>query len=104
MSQVIRNMLNNAVNHAPVGETISICIMRDADGVRVNICNPGKPIPEDELEVIWERYQRVQHQGGRREGTGIGLSIVSTILEAHGFAYGADSGINDNTFWFSIPY
>lgn len=103
ISQVIRNLLNNAINHTAEGETVSISIAREREGVRVNMTNPGRPISQVEREIIWERYQRVQHQNGRREGTGIGLSIVSTILEAHGIAYGVESDDTGNTFWFSIP-
>lgn len=103
MSQVIRNLLNNAINHTADSGIISVTLARDGDSmVRVNIRNPGKPIPAEEQEVIWERYQRVQHQGGRREGSGIGLSIVSTILEAHGMQYGVESGAGSNTFWFCV--
>ena len=55
---------------------------------------------EEEKNIIWERYQRSQHQGGRRQGTGIGLSIVSTILNAHGIDYGVECGGGLICFWF----
>ncbi|MGL4790415.1 MAG: two-component sensor histidine kinase, partial [Anaerotignaceae bacterium] len=57
-------------------------------------------IPQEEREIIWERYQRCQHQGGRKKGTGIGLSIVSTFLKAHNMEYGVDCHDGYTTFWF----
>lgn len=97
MNQVIRNLLNNAINHTADGE----CIRVTADSCRISIANPGPPISEEDRKIIWERYQRSQHQSGRRLGTGIGLSIVSTILEAHHLAYGVDCQDGWNIFWFS---
>jgi len=103
IGQVLRNLLNNAVNHTEDGGRIDVEITREENALRVSVVNPGEEIPPDQMEQIWERYQRVQHQGGRREGTGIGLAIVSTILSAHGLSYGADSKDGCNRFWFDIP-
>lgn len=100
ISQVLRNLLSNAFNHTFNGNTIRVRIIEDQHAVRVQVINPGAPIPEEDQGVIWERYQRVQHQGGRRQGTGIGLSIVSTLLDAHGMTYGVDSENRENVFWF----
>ncbi len=102
LCQVIRNLLYNAINHTESGGEIEVKISADEKGVLFEVKNPGEPIPEDERAIIWERYQRSQHQGGRSAGTGIGLSIVSTILEAHGATYGVDcdGGITD--FWFRL--
>ncbi len=132
MSQVVRNLLNNAINHTPKNREIFIRLIpffsdkpqnsvdpaaqtapRSADGkvlqasfaspisgCLVEIANPGEPIPEEDREIIWERYQRSQHQSGRRLGTGIGLSIVSTILKAHDMSYGVDCKDGYNIFWF----
>ena len=102
LCQVIRNLLYNAINHTENGGEIEVKISADEKGVLFEVKNPGEPIPEDERAIIWERYQRSQHQGGRSAGTGIGLSIVSTILEAHGATYGVDcdGGITD--FWFRL--
>lgn len=102
LSQVLRNLLNNAVNHTENGRAIEVKITGNEKAVVVSVTNPGEEIPADRLKQIWERYQRVQHQGGRKEGTGIGLAIVSTILTAHGLDYGANSGDGRNCFWFSI--
>lgn len=103
ISQVLRNLLYNAINHTKEGEEITIRTRHIPQAVRVSVINPGDPIPEDEKQRIWERYQRSQHQSGRRLGTGIGLSIVSTILKAHGMTYGVDCQDGNTSFWFTCP-
>ena len=102
MSQVLRNLLNNAINNTKDGEAITVSLSESNGRIRVEVKNPGAPIPPEEREIIWERYRKSQHQGSRREGTGIGLSIVSTILEAHGIQYGVVSRNGFNIFWFEI--
>jgi len=101
MSQVLRNLLNNAINHTESGETITVEVLRE-QGVTITVTNPGEPIPPEEQGMIWERYSRRQHQGERKEGTGIGLAIVRTILNSHGFTCGVRSGKHENTFWFRM--
>lgn len=103
ISQVIRNLLYNAINHTADGEEIVIAARHLPGLIRVAVINPGPPILEEEREQIWERYQRSQHQSGRRLGTGIGLSIVSTILKAHHMTYGVDCEDGKTIFWFSCP-
>ncbi len=103
ISQVVRNLLNNAINHTQDGETITVSLEDTAQGFLVRVVNPGEPIPEEERALIWERYQRSQHQGGRRQGTGIGLSIVKTVLDAHGMSYGVECENGLTCFWFEYP-
>lgn len=97
---VIRNLLSNAINHTKDGEEIIVSVKNAEKGICVEVMNPGDPIPEEDRTLIWERYQRSQHQAGRRQGTGIGLSIVSTILKAHGIPYGVDCENGKTIFWF----
>ena len=100
MSQVMRNLLNNAINHTPENQEIFIRLIPKGNNCLVEVVNPGEPIPEEDRAIIWERYQRSQHQSGRRLGTGIGLSIVSTILKAHDMPYGVDCKDGYNMFCF----
>lgn len=97
---VLRNLLSNAINHTADDGDIAVSLKRVDDGIRVAVVNPGDPIPEADRTVIWERYQRSQHQAGRRQGTGIGLNIVHTILEAHHIAYGVECEDGQTSFWF----
>lgn len=103
ISQVVRNLLNNAINHTKDGETITASVSKDRRGFLVRVVNPGEPIPEEDRAIIWERYQRSQHQAGRRQGTGVGLSIVKTILDAHGMTCGVDCRDGLTCFWFRYP-
>ncbi len=100
MMQVIRNLVYNAINHTANGETITVKVSKNMDGVRVSVINPGDPIPAEDQKVIWERYQRSQHQGSRKQGTGIGLSIVASILTAHKMPYGVVCENGLTVFWF----
>ena len=102
ISQVLRNLLNNAINHTADGETILVSVAKTPERIKVSVSNPGEPISESDRELIWERYRCVQHQGGRKQGTGIGLAIVSTILTAHEMQYGVDHIDGMNIFWFSL--
>ncbi len=103
MEQVLRNLINNGINHTPKNERLLIKLTNTAAGTKVAVINPGKDIPPEQLELIWERYQRVQHQAGHKEGTGIGLAIVKTILASHAFEYGAESKNGVTCFWFVVP-
>lgn len=98
--QVIRNLLNNAVNHTADGEKVTVEAAETDNKIRVCVVNPGEPIPQEDRDIIWERYQRSQHHGGRQQGTGIGLSIVSTFLKAHDMDYGVDCQDGLTMFWF----
>lgn len=103
ITQVFRNLLSNAINHATSGSVIAVRIEKRGQAIRVSFANDGEEIPEEARKIIWERYQRVQHQSGRCEGTGIGLSIVWAILSAHDFPFGVDSSEGKTIFWFEIP-
>lgn len=98
--QVMRNLLNNAINHTADGEVISVVVEETDKKIRISVINPGEPISKEDCAIIWERYQRSQHHGGRKKGTGIGLSIVSTYLKAHGMNYGVNCEDGLTKFWF----
>lgn len=100
MSQVLRNLLYNAINHTPSHGTIHLYLTEKDGKIRLSVCNPGDPIPEEDRAIIWERYKRSQHHSGRKLGTGIGLSIVSSILTAHQMEYGVECKDGYTIFWF----
>lgn len=104
LSLVVRNLLHNAINHTADGGVITVRADRMGAGIRIAVMNPGEPIPEAEREIIWERYQRGQHHGGRNQGTGIGLSIVRTILQAHNMCYGVECMDGQVIFWFAYEH
>ena len=64
----------------------------------------GEGIPADKLEYIWERYYKVDKEHRRGViGSGLGLSIVKSILDAHNARYGVRSALGKgSTFWFEI--
>ncbi len=104
MKQVFYNILNNAINHTGDDKKIIIRLADRGKRYRVEISDTGFGIPKEELARIWDRYYKLDKSGKRRvAGTGIGLSIVKSILSAHEALFGVDSEIQKGaTFWFEL--
>ena len=84
ISQVIYNLVNNAVNHAGGDKTVIITQLIKDRRVRIEVTDHGEGIPADKLPYIWERYYKVDKEHKRGViGSGLGLSIVKSILDAH---------------------
>ena len=73
--------------------------------VRLTIHDSGKGIAPEELPLIWNRYYRTQETHKRAIiGSGLGLSIVRSILEKHNVPFGVESKEGEGTsFWFELP-
>jgi signal transduction histidine kinase len=73
--------------------------------VRISIYDTGVGIPQDKLTDIWDRYYKVDSSHKRSvTGSGLGLSIVSRLLQAHSASYGVESTDgNGSCFWFELP-
>ncbi len=106
IEQVIYNLLNNAVNYAGPDREITVAFADCAsDGtIRVSISDNGEGIAPEKLEMIWERYYKVDKEHRRTvAGSGLGLSIVKSILDMHNMRYGVNSILGQGaTFWFEL--
>lgn len=105
ISQVIYNLINNAINYR--GEDNKIIIRQTIvnDFVKVEVIDHGKGISEKDLPYIWDRYYKVEKDHKRAKiGTGLGLSIVKNVLRAHGADFGVSSELEKGSdFYFSLP-
>lgn len=105
MSQVIYNYLTNAINYSGNSNQID-CLLEEAeDSYTFKVRDYGVGISESELSSIWNRYYRVDKTLSRpQSSSGLGLSIVKEILEAHHFTYGVTSKEGEgSTFYFTCP-
>lgn len=90
--QVIYNLIGNAVNYTGEDKTVTVRLVRENDVLRFSVIDTGAGVPQEELPHIWDRYYRSAETHKRPvKGSGLGLSIVKTILEKHGFCYGVNS-------------
>ena len=104
LTQVLGNLLQNAVRYTPAGGRVRVTAARDAEGVTVQVSNSGPGIPPDDLPHVWERFYRVEKSRDRaRGGAGVGLAIVKQLVEEAGGRVGATSDAGWTTFWFRLP-
>ena len=104
ISQVIYNLINNAITYTGADRTVTIIQSCTPDGVKVEITDTGEGISEEMLPLIWDRYYKIDKAHKRAAiGTGLGLSIVKSILDMHGAEYGVESKLGKgSTFWFQL--
>ncbi|MBQ8171911.1 MAG: sensor histidine kinase [Oscillospiraceae bacterium] len=109
LEQVVYNLINNAVTYTGDDNTVIIRLYRTTDRtVRFEVTDHGDGIAPEALPYIWDRYYKVSDRSKTHKrakmGSGIGLSIVKSILEAHDFRYGVSSEVGKgSTFWFEAP-
>ena len=104
ISQVVYNLINNAVNYTGSDKTILVQQLLRKNCVRIAVHDTGEGIPPDQIPFIWQRYYRIDKTHKRAAiGTGLGLSIVQNVMELHHARYGIDSSEkNGSVFWFEL--
>ena len=105
ITQVLENLIDNALKYTPRGSTIEITATLDAAGTVVGVRDNGPGIPTEDLSRIFERFYRVDKGRSREKGgTGLGLSIVKHIVQLHGGRVWVESELGKGSaFFFSLP-
>jgi signal transduction histidine kinase len=84
LTQVIGNLLDNALRHTPPSGRVTLSGARRNGHVEIRIADTGPGIPEADLERIFDRFHQADSGQGRPQGLGLGLAICRHIVEAHG--------------------
>jgi signal transduction histidine kinase len=105
ITQVLDNLLNNAIKFSPSGGTITVRLSTEDDMVRVEVSDTGIGIPADKIDRVFDRFFQVDGSSTRRfGGAGLGLSICKQIIDAHGGELGVESEVGKgSTFAFTVP-
>lgn len=104
-SQVLRNILNNALTHTPAEGVITVRARPDRDGIVVEVQDSGSGIAADDLPHVFERFYRGDRSRSRRAGgAGLGLTIARELVAAHGGHLSVESQPNDGArFIIHLP-
>ncbi len=117
IGQVVRNLLSNAIKFTPEGKTITIKFETASlpigkrasdhklvDGLTVKVFDQGVGIPENELEVVFNKFAQSSKTKTGAGGTGLGLAICSEIINAHKGKIWAENSSDGAVFNFSLPF
>ena len=103
IEEVVTNYMSNALNHLDYDKKIDVRIIRENGLVRVSVFNTGNPIPEGDIDKIWDKFYKVDKARTREYGgSGIGLSIVKAIMESHNQQCGVKNYEDGVQFWFTL--
>lgn len=105
VAQILRNLLNNALNYTPEGGRITIHAAAHLRHIEIHVSDTGTGIAEEHLPYLFERFYRVDPSRSRiTGGAGLGLAIVKQLVEAQGGRIRVESELGQGTrFVFSIP-
>jgi two-component system phosphate regulon sensor histidine kinase PhoR len=106
LQDVLRNLVENAVNYSPEGRLIEVLARLEAGSCLITVSDEGPGIPEPDLERVFERFYRVDKARSRESGgTGLGLSIVKHLVELlGGRVWAANRPEGGARFSVSLPH
>jgi signal transduction histidine kinase len=98
IEQAVLILVDNASKHAPPGTCVTLTSRVQGDDLTIEVADEGPGIPSEELPLIFDRFYQVGTRRARKkDGSGLGLSIAKTIVEAHDGSIGVDSRLNCGT-------
>ena len=104
ITQVIYNLLDNAVKFCPQGGTLGLKIREGGSKAYVSVSNTGDTIPPNELPLVFDRFHKLdKSRSQNRDGWGLGLYIVKTIVCSHGENISVSSKDGKTEFTFTMP-
>ena len=104
IGEVITNYLSNACNYCEGEKIIRITVSTAGNQIVTTVFNTGNHIPEDSLDKIWNKFYKVDKARTRAYGgSGLGLSIVKAIMDAHGQSCWAANVEGGVSFSFTLP-
>lgn len=106
LRQVLDNLLDNALRHAPRGSTVELALAGVEEGVQVSVSNAGCNLSPEQLQKVFEPFYRVDASRQRETGgAGLGLAIAKGFVEGHGGRIWVENGPETRvSFCFSLPY
>ena len=104
ITQVIYNLINNALTYTGEDKIVKIVQTVNDGKVKIEIKDTGDGINPDEIEYVWDRYYKAKGNHKRAQvGTGLGLAIVKGVLELHKANFGVKNDENGGAnFWFEL--
>lgn len=103
IEEVFMNYFSNALHYVDENKAIEINIKKNGDKARIEVYNSGANIEEEECIHIWDKFYKIDKARSREYGgSGIGLSIVKAIMEAHHQKYGVENKNNGVSFYFEL--
>ena len=103
ITQVIYNLIDNAVKFCPQGGVLGLTIRSAANKIYVSVSNQGETIPAEELPLVFDRFHKTDKARNKRDGWGLGLYIVKTIVCSHGEDISVSSKNGLTEFTFTLP-
>lgn len=103
LTGVLLNLLNNAVKYSPAGSEVSLNVRNDEAAVIFEVCNPGAPIPPEQLSHLFEPFYRAHERESSTPGWGLGLTFVKRIVDEHRGTIEASSDENGIRVRVRIP-
>lgn len=104
VTQVIYNLIDNAVKFCPEGGTLGLRIREGGGKAYISVSNEGDTIPSEELPLVFDRFHKTdKSRSQNRDGWGLGLYIVKTIVSSHGENISVTSRDGKTEFTFTMP-
>jgi len=104
ITQVIYNLVDNAVKFCPEGGRLSLTVREGGGKAYISVTNDGPTIPPEELPLVFDRFHKIdKSRSQNRDSWGLGLYIVKTIVDAHGENISVTSRDGMTTFTFTLP-